>query len=157
MLLGFNRRFAPMVEDGSKTHTIRGERKIHPKVGEMCHCYVDPRQKTMRLLGRWPCVKVERIRIYASASASYGFAVFVDGVGLDLDEKNGLAWRDGFRSSGRDKAFDEMTTYWITLHRNHGTIDFDGHIIHWKYTPTVAPGALRRRKKRPSKPKTLKP
>ena len=58
MLLGFKRRFAPFVEEGSKTHTIRAKRKIAPKVGETCHCYVDPRQKTMRLLGRWTCVKV---------------------------------------------------------------------------------------------------
>ena len=27
MLLGFKRRFAPYVEDGSKTHTIRATRK----------------------------------------------------------------------------------------------------------------------------------
>jgi hypothetical protein len=63
MLLGFKRRFAPFVEEGSKTHTIRAKRKIRPKVGEVCHCYVDPRQKSMRLLGRFPCVKVETIDI----------------------------------------------------------------------------------------------
>lgn len=51
MLLGFKRQFAKYVEEGSKTHTVRGFRKISPKVGDICHCYVDPRQKTMRLLG----------------------------------------------------------------------------------------------------------
>lgn len=34
MLLGFKKRFAPMVEDGSKTHTIRAKRKIRPRVGK---------------------------------------------------------------------------------------------------------------------------
>lgn len=53
MLLVFKRQFASFVEEGSKTHTIRGKQKIAPKVGDVAHCYVDPRQKSMRLLGRW--------------------------------------------------------------------------------------------------------
>lgn len=134
MLLGFKKRFAPFVLEGSESHTIRAERKNPPKVGETCHCYMGLRRKGALLLGRWPCVKVEAIRMYASKSASYGFAVFVDGVGLDLDEKNGLAWRDGFRSQGCDRAFDEMTTYWIKLHgKAKGPLDFRGHVIHWRY------------------------
>jgi hypothetical protein len=45
MLLGFHERFAPFVLDGSKTHTIRVERKVEMKAGGMCHCYVNPRRK----------------------------------------------------------------------------------------------------------------
>jgi hypothetical protein len=57
MLLGVKRRFAEFVEDGSTRRTIRGYRKMPPKIGEVCHCYVDPRPKTMRLLGRWLCAR----------------------------------------------------------------------------------------------------
>lgn len=121
MLLGFKRRFAPFVVDGSKTHTIRATRKNLPKVGEMCHCYVDPRQKTMRLLGRWPCVKVQQISI-----SIYGL-VIIDGESLDVDESNVLAWRDGFRSRQPDEAFDEMMEFW------QGRLPFRGHVIHWKW------------------------
>src|SRR6201992_1971719 len=111
MLLGFKRRFAPMILDGSKRHTIRGKgRNWRP--GIICDCYVDPRQKTMRLLGRWPCVRVEKIQI----SDSF---LLVDGRELSTDEKELLAWHDGFRRSGADSiqtyrsCFDEMMAFWI--------------------------------------------
>jgi hypothetical protein len=125
MLLGFKRRFAPMVEDGSKTHTIRGERKITPRVGETCHCYVDPRQKTMRLLGRWQCVKVEEIAIEERHGRDT--AVWIDGIALSHDERNALAWRDGFRGRGKTGAFEEMMEFW------KGRLPFAGHVIHWQY------------------------
>jgi len=141
MLLGFKRRFAPMVEDGSKTHTIRGTRKLTPKVGEICHCYVDPRQKTMRLLGRWECVKVEEISIeggWEAHSGEFFGAVHIDGNRLDGDELDLLAWRDGFRHpcSGDPKqglgyggCFELMMEFW------RGRLPFAGHVIHWKYSP----------------------
>lgn len=126
MLLGFKRRFAPFVEDGSKTHTIRGMRKIAPRVGEMCHCYVDPRQKTMRLLGRFLCVKVQHIVIdggWELLSDEFLGEVRVDGVRLDVDELDALAHRDGFRSGG----FAEMMEFW------RGRLPFEGNIIHWRH------------------------
>ncbi len=126
MLLGFKRRFAPFVEEGSKTHTIRGERKIAPRVGEICHCYVDPRQKTMRLLGRFECVKVEEISIINGRFAGRT-EVQVGDEWLSPDECNALAWRDGFRSLGPEQAFAEMLEFW------DGRLPFKGTIIHWKF------------------------
>lgn len=122
MLLGFQRRFALFVADGSKTHTIRAIRKNPPKVGEICHCYVDPRQKAMRLLGRWPCVKVQEIVI------GLNHCVYIDRYLLQADECNALAWRDGFRDRGRAHAFEQMMEFW------EGRLPFKGHIIHWRYS-----------------------
>lgn len=139
MLLGFKRRFAPFVEDGSKTHTIRAERKNIPRVGQTCHCYVDPRQKTMRLLGRWPCVKVERIEIRLDKFLPSGIwrpTIRIEGDLLSPDECNALAWRDGFRSSSLEASFQEMTKYWLTLHGTNA-FPFIGHIIHWNYEEPV--------------------
>jgi hypothetical protein len=134
VLLGFKRRFAPFVEDGSKTHTIRSTRKNQPHVGEICHCYVDPRQKTMRLLGRWPCVKVESIEIrWPKEYEMPGDdpLVFIDGQLLSKDECDALAWRDGFRGRGQAGAFSEMVDYWS---KPKHTIPFEGQIIHWNRT-----------------------
>jgi len=127
MLLGFKRRFAPYVLDGSKTHTIRAIRKITPKVGEMCHCYVDPRQKTMKLLGRWPCVKVETIAFRVAAGRNWPVLVWVGKEQLSCDECNALAWRDGFRDRGHNHALEEMLEFW------KGRLPFDGYLIHWRY------------------------
>lgn len=126
MLLGFKRRFAPFVEDGSKTHTIRDRRKTRPKVGETCHCYVDPRQKTMRLLGRFRCVKVDEVTI-AFEPILETIVVRINGERLSLDECNGLGWRDGFRGRGLEGAFAEMLEFW------DGRLPFEGDMIHWEY------------------------
>lgn len=135
MLLGFKRRFAPFVEDGSKTHTIRAIRKIVPRVGEMCHCYVDPRQKSMRLLGRWPCVRVQEIEMHWLAIDINGrdcmtVLIRIDGVELSPEEANLFAWRDGFRSRTPETALGELHDYWHKLH-GHAAFPFHGHLIHW--------------------------
>jgi hypothetical protein len=131
MLLGFKRRFAPFVEEGSKTHTIRAIRKIVPKVGEMCHCYVDPRQKSMRLLGRFECVLVQDFvmeRISTDPTVE-GIAVSIDGERLSPDEREAFFHRDGFREPGRS-ATQQAYDFWANLER---PLPWHGHLIHWKW------------------------
>jgi hypothetical protein len=136
MLLGFKRQFAPFVEDHSKTHTIRGIRKIPPRVGEICHCYVDPRQKTMRLLGRWPCVRIEEIvieGIWLKHGDVFRGSIHLAGNRLDENERDLLAWRDGFRHEslnereglGYGGCFTLMMEFW------RERLPFVGQIIHW--------------------------
>jgi hypothetical protein len=144
MLLGFKRQFAQFVEEGSKTHTIRAPRKIQPKVGEMCHCYVDPRQKTMRLLGRWPCVRVEPITLdFVKYGIAYVLRVTIADQTLSMDEASAFAWADGFRSGERANtlrtektaSLDEMARFWIASKRLTDAIDskpWHGTVIHWK-------------------------
>lgn len=132
MLLGFRVEFEPYVKDGSKPHTIRARRKIRPRVGETCHCYVGLRTKGARLLGRWECVKVEEIRIRWTGRAGNTPRVAVAGKRLNVRECNALAWRDGFRSRGREFAFAEMMKFFA------GRLPFVGDLIHWRYTREVA-------------------
>lgn len=169
MLLGFKRRFAPLVQEGSKRHTIRAKRKNPFRPGMMCDCYVDPRQKSMRLLGRWICTKVEDIEIYERGDGRIG--VVIDGHELVPDEKDMLAWQDGFREGGKVfGAFFYMVQYWVKEHRDTRRVvkiggqwvvndyvnykqgeprvvkgghplAFSGDIIHWEYTQEgAAPG-----------------
>jgi hypothetical protein len=132
-----------MVKDHSKRHTIRARRKTRPGVGETCHCYTGLRTKRARLLGRWPCVKVEDILIYERGDGTFG--VVIDGIELGIDEKNALAWRDGFRHAGRRNAFASMMIFWKQEHGRTGApLDFSGDVIHWN--PEVAappPGSTR--------------
>lgn len=128
MLLGFKRQFAPFVEEGSKTHTIRGTRKITPRVGETCHCYVDPRQKTMRLLGRFPCVCVEDIRI-ERGTFSNPLVIVIGGIYLEAEEAELFLQRDGFRDSSIGSAMLQANAFW------DGCLPFEGHLIHWDFKP----------------------
>lgn len=119
-----------MIEDGSKTHTIRARRKVAPRVGEICHCYTGLRQNGARLLGRFECVRVHHISIFDS-----GKVVLADQV-LTEDERDQLAWRDGFRHGdptlGAKGCFNLMYSYWRELGHS---LPFDGIIVYWKFQP----------------------
>jgi hypothetical protein len=130
MLLGFKRRFAPFVEEGSKTHTIRRKKKYPPKAGETCHCYVDPRQRTMRLLGRFPCTAVQDIAIYLSGIPEEPLRVRIDDSSLSLDEVDQLFYRDGFRDvkSGPHRPARQAAEFWAD-----GEFPFHGDLIHWSF------------------------
>lgn len=143
MLLGFKRRFAPFVQDGSKTHTVRALRKVRPRVGETCHCYVDPRQKTMRLLGRWPCVRVEPITLdFQDYGIAYILRITLGNVTLTTDEAASFAWRDGFRGlpTITTSALDEMARHWIDGGRLTDSVfstPWHGEVIHWDFSDVV--------------------
>lgn len=128
MLLGFQRRFESLVVSGSKTHSIRalrkGKRQIKP--GDRLDCYGDARQKTMHLLGRFPCVRVEEIVIYQEGE------VFIDTFHLSPDELEAFAWRDGFRPTRESVTASElMMRFWSKRLKQTGR--WTGVIIHWNY------------------------
>lgn len=139
-LLGFKRRFADIVEDGSKRHTIRAVRKIPIKVGDVCHCYVDPRQRTMRLLGRWRCTKVQEIRIVAQQAYSRGVPPLViefvtDGksdIVLTSAETERLFWVDGFRDESADaEPWPHTRQAWEFWKGKE--FPFESQMIHWDF------------------------
>lgn len=128
MLLNFQIRFVPRIESGEKTHTIRATRKRPPKVGEICHCYTGLRQKGARLLGRWTCLRVEKIEIeggWETISGEFFGDVRIENASLLNDEREQLARRDGFAS------FADMAEFW------RGRLPFEGTIIHWEFTSKV--------------------
>lgn len=149
MLLGFKPMFAEYVSEGSKTHTIRAHRKLSPKVGELCHCYTGLRQrgpiiqklasgdvvrkKMSRLLGRFPLVRIQEIRIkLVQAGKHLALDIAIDGEPLSGDEAVALAWADGFRDGTRGTALQRMTQFWVEQHGVKAK-DFLGQIIHWSY------------------------
>lgn len=146
MLLGFKKQFAEYVASGSKTHTIRAHRKIIPKVGELCHCYTGlrqrgpiiqklasgevVRQKMARLLGRFPLVNVEQIKIESHPLQGIPLLVRINGELLSPDEANALFRRDGFRDEGGE-TFTHMhqaAEFW------KGRLPFEGIVIHWSFS-----------------------
>ena len=137
MLLGFKRQFEPYVEDGSKRHTIRARRKKRPRPGEVCHCYVDPRQKSMRLLGRWPCTKVEEIKIEALNYPH--LRIVIEGYVLDAIETEQLLWRDGFRPTKAQASYGLSSTAlaWQFWEKRLKRARFVGDLIHWDFDHPV--------------------
>jgi len=147
MLLGFQSRFELAIRVKKKRHTIRGLRKRRPRVGEICHCYVNPRKKSMRLLGRWFCTRVQSIRIEHIADPlkrrGSAFTITIDGVPLQPAELERFADSDGFAT------FGEMMRFWL----HHHSLPFEGDLIHWDpERPAPAP-----RRKQPWKSRRKRP
>lgn len=149
MLVGFKRQFAPFVREGSKRHTIRGQRRDGkvPSIGEVLHCYSDPRQKTMELLGRWPCSGVEEILIIQVGDS---LQLTVAGRKLDPSEAALFLWRDGFREwmaqsipEGHLIALTAANYFWLKRLKESGG-RWAGNLIHWAYDMPFVPTKGRR-------------
>jgi hypothetical protein len=116
------RRFEPMIVSGRKRHTIRKHRPdIQP--GKRLDLYVDPRQHTMRLIFRTPCIRKEEILIDRfGLKRGFGRVIIkVSDVELSDSEMNRLAWHDGFEH------IEDFMLFW------RDDYPFDGEIIHWDY------------------------
>jgi hypothetical protein len=147
MLLGFKPRFEPYIIEGSKTHTIRRKKKYPPRVGEVCHCYGDVRQKTMHVLGRWPCTAIEDITIRPvmvpnwkalglDRPAVITLEVFMTGEQLSPDETEALFFRDGFRDVPPAYTSTAMARdFWIANFTEGKP--FIGQMIHWDFSRPV--------------------
>jgi hypothetical protein len=136
MLLGFQARFEKKILAKQKRHTIRDKRKgkRQIRVGDRLDCYGDSRQKTMHLLGRWPCTRVQDIRIWREHPMSRA-RVSIDGQRLSIDEREALARSDGFPN------FAVMMNFW------KGRLPFYGFMIHWNPDqPQPGPKKGRKRK-----------
>jgi uncharacterized protein YqfB (UPF0267 family) len=92
---GFKSRFAPLVESGAKTHTIRDARKSrHARPGEFVQLYTGLRTSQCRkLIDPDPiCVSVQPIVFHPSKS------IAIDNLPLSSEAVEKLALSDGFES-----------------------------------------------------------
>lgn len=147
MMLGFKDRFVPMIEDGSKTHTIRAGARW--KVGMRADLYARPRQRDMRLLFRAVVTRVETIEVipppmdwkcplcYSGRIHCHEVwsKVFIAGDLLNSDEADGFAWRDGFRSFPKGHCHERHTSgsFGLMMEYWRDQLPFSGQLIHWDY------------------------
>ena len=130
--LNFQKRFAPLVEDGSKRTTIRLWRKRPFKVGDRLYLYTGQRTKSCRKLGEAVCTDAGQIRIDDS-----GLVLWLKPVSgerltpLDSPPEAALtqviAQGDGFVD------FNDMKKW---FRHTHG-LPFEGQIVFWD-TPDAA-------------------
>jgi len=137
---GFKRYFSPQIEDGSKTHTIRGHRRRHAHPGEPVQLYDGLRTRYCRkIIPDPPCIAVLPIVIMSSDLIEVGIAyIEIDGRPLRRDEIEGFAISDGFdpaRLRGIAPAWligatarETMGRFW---RQEHSGSTFKGVIVKW--------------------------
>ena len=115
--LNFYARFAPGVEDGSKTTSIRARRKDgrDPRPGQTLYLYTGMRQSGCRKLREAVCESARDIEIDTDGS------VTISNRRLPPAEKELLATGDGFKN------FDEMYDWF----REKRGLPFDALLIRW--------------------------
>lgn len=160
MMTGFKKRFEPFVEDGSKEHTLRDIRKgtRQFRAGDRVDAYANVRQKNMRLMGRWWCIRVQVARFSVFGGM---YEMSIDGVMLSRDEADAFAWRDGFRflagphfesgnySTETKGCFMLMMDYW----QEQGfKFPFRKQLLHWKYADRLPDELPKKPKRRRVKP-----
>lgn len=108
-------RFARLVKEGAKKHTIRTMRRRPFRAGDDLYHYVEMGPHSREHLMDNKCTKVQEIWIHAKG------AVMVDGKALQPAEVEELAKRDGF------KTMEEFLQYFVPPEREV----FKGQLIWW--------------------------
>lgn len=125
-VLMFQHRFAPKVEDGSKPHTIRPNRKRPIKVGDHLSLrkWEDkPYRSKQIVLRESECISARPILITSNfVEVDNGFEFFHWGTEETL---NKLAVHDGFNN------WEEMKEWFINTHN----LPFRGVLIEWNPAP----------------------
>lgn len=133
-LYGYKEMFVPMIWDGTKGHTIRGDRKDGrlPKPGEKIYMYVGLRTKKCYKIGEAICKGVCKIQITEKLIKIFD-PLGINYVTLVGQTADRLAWSDGFRPEGfttfhNSGAFNLMISFW----KKNNELPFTGRIIYWK-------------------------
>lgn len=119
--LNFQARFAPLVEAGEKTQTIRARRKDgrDPKPGDRLYLYTGMRTKSCRKLATAECTSVKPIKVFRLGAV-------IDSDGHDDVRAGGAA--ESFASADGFESYAEMAGW---FYRTHG-LPFNGLLIRWK-------------------------
>lgn len=117
----FQRRFAPGIVNGSKTQTIRADRRRHARPGEMLQLFQGMRTAgCVKLIPDPLCTAVEPLLIRFDTEGKIS-SIEIDGV--PVEDPDGFALADGFES------LSDMAGFWVM---HHGLLrEFRGVLILW--------------------------
>lgn len=138
MLLGFKKQFAPKILAGSKVMTVRQQRKVEPKIGEVLHMYTGLRTRNCeKITSEYTLKGIQSVDFLISKSKTEDLIdmdVFVDRVPLDRYQLEKFALADGFDSA------HQLAEYWMStcdpddiqvLKRSIQASIIDMVIYHW--------------------------
>lgn len=124
----FKKQFGPPILAGTKSQTIRADRKRHARPGEMVQLFTGMRTRQCRRLGESQCVEVLPVRFGFSRRGAaelmqVGERYLITGAQMDA-----FAQADGFADLAA------MVGFWWAEHPPDGgnVLTFEGVLIHWQ-------------------------
>lgn len=123
----FQGRFAGPILAGTKTQTIRADRKRHARPGEELQLYTGMRTKHCRLVGRARCTEVEPVQLELSPSRLVMYSTRPGAWVMDPAACDRFAVKDGFNDAA------DMRAFWAEKHP--GADKFAGVLIRWELLP----------------------
>jgi hypothetical protein len=117
MIIGFNKRFVPLIEDGSKIHTVRKDAAKRWKAGRTMHFATDVRKKNMKVFRTGDCKNTERIDIVwnekkTDVSIKIGSKKLNKEKRLEFAKADGFATMEDFKSWFSEDFIDYKLIHW---------------------------------------------
>lgn len=145
----YKERFVPFIKNFTKTGTIRAFRKYPIKVGQMSYHYFGMRTKyCTRLISPQVIKSVKTIWIFSDGSVylldnqlskSEALKLMRNRIKLSIvakllsvDERNQLAWNDGFQNGMTKKDSDGCFWFMINFWKQTHELPFTGQYIKWR-------------------------
>lgn len=133
MLLGFKKRFVAPIQIGTKVFTMRGPRKIQPKIGENLYMYYGLRTKFCeKISDKEKLISTQKveIRIDYEKGKFMSLRIKVDGNLLDDKQKSDFVKYDGFAGQ------EDFCNWWIDSStkgnkKKVGCVAGTLHLYHW--------------------------
>ena len=129
--LSFQKQFAPKVEAGEKTQTVRAKRKHPIKDGDNLMLYTGMRTKYCRMLGYGVCKDVSEIQIVWNENHS-GRNIIINDKVLNPEEMERFAMADGFGCFEEFFSFFKAQGGFLT-HCATGIVTWEGDVISWDF------------------------
>ncbi len=127
----FQGQFVPVIENETKPHTVRANRKDGkvPKPGDRLYLYYGMRTKQCRKIGEAVCSGVKGVTISDEGIEFHGLW----GGPLVKPDCDKFAWKDGFRPEG-STAETPGAAFKLLLHffKQTHELPFKGVVIYWK-------------------------
>lgn len=132
----FQKRFPPLILAGRKSHTLRGQRRRHARIGEPVQLYQGMRTKSCKLIAEPVCDRFHGVFLKFSEWQAFEF--------FDVAEQEPGVWRrvgdlrpienpDAFACSDGFDDIEDMGRFWLDT---HGVRTWDGFLIGW---PALSP------------------
>lgn len=119
----FKQRFEAPIRAGTKTQTIRADRRRHARPGEQLQLYVGMRTRQCRLIAQPTCTRVVPVLLRLDEAGAAHWWIGPEPV-LD-HELDAWARADGFADHA------DMLAFWCASHDVRPGFEFRGVLIGW--------------------------